>query len=198
MRIGIDLDNTIICYDESFKLVARRYGYVQSNISLGKQAVKDEVLKSKNGQFNWEKLQGLVYGKYIQQAKLYPNFFEFLLAAVSFGGVRLDIVSHKTVFAHHDPKKTNLRSNALEFLTSCGVFNLDAITVKNVHFTNTLDEKIDKIKFLGCELFIDDLNRVFEHPKFPMNCHKILFNSTSNKSGSPLGWKEICNDTFGK
>ena len=92
---------------------------------------------------------------------------------------------------------TNLRSSALEFLTSCGVFDVDAITVKNVHFTNTLDKKIEKIKLLGCEIFIDDLDRVFEHPKFPVNCHKILFNSTSKKFGAPLGWKEICNDLFG-
>ena len=138
-----------------------------ANINSGKLAVKDEVLRNENGQYNWEKLQGLVYGKYIQQAKLYPNFLKFLLSAVSFGDVQLDIVSHKTVFAHHDPAKTNLRSSALEFVTSCGVFDLDAIAVENVQFTNSLDEKIQKIRSLDCEIFIDDLNSVFEHPDFP-------------------------------
>ena len=92
------------------------------------------------------KLQGLVYGKYIQQAKLYPNFLKFLLSAVSFGDVQLDIVSLKTVFAHHDPARQFTIKCTI--LTSCGVFDLDAITVENVHFTNSLDEKIQKIRSL--------------------------------------------------
>ena len=196
MRIGIDLDNTIICYEESFGSVARKYGYVQSNISLGKQAVKDEVLKNKNGQFNWERLQGLVYGRYLQQAKLYPNFLKFLIEAVSLGDVQIDIVSHKTVFAHHDPLKTNLRSSALKFLRDSRVFDVGAISFKNVHFTSTLDDKVAKIQALGCEIFIDDLNIVFEHYDFPETCRKILFNGISEESHGLCGWRQVSNDIF--
>ena len=136
MRIGIDLDNTIICYQESFKSVARKYGYVCCNINSGKLAVKDEVLRNENGQYNWEKLQGLVYGKYIQQAKLYPNFLKFLLSAVSFGDVQLDIVSHKTVL--HVICQDKFTIKCARILTSCG---LTRCYHSQKYFTNSLMKK---------------------------------------------------------
>ena len=58
------------------------------NINSGKLAVKDEVLKMKTANTSGKNYKGS-FMKYIQQAKLYPNFLKFLLSAVSFGDVQL-------------------------------------------------------------------------------------------------------------
>ena len=93
--------------------------------------------------------------------------------------MQIDIVSHKTVFAHHDPLKTNLRSSALEFLRDSRVFDVGAISFKT--FTSrALDDKVAKIQALGCEIFIDDLNIVFEHYDFQKHAAKFYLTVFKN------------------
>ena len=43
MKIGIDFDNTIVCYDEIFNDVALKLGYIQNNKHLNKSQVKKKI-----------------------------------------------------------------------------------------------------------------------------------------------------------
>ena len=45
MRIGIDLDNTLICYDRAFQRVAREEGLLPASFEGNKAAVKRALLE---------------------------------------------------------------------------------------------------------------------------------------------------------
>ena len=81
LRIGLDFDNTIANYDQAFPEVARILGYETNNLNatLNKRELKLELLKQSDGDTAWQKVQGLVYGKYIDLASLYPGVCEFVL-----------------------------------------------------------------------------------------------------------------------
>ena len=60
MRIGIDFDNTIACYDDTFNEIAVDLQLLPSHIHRDKQQVKADLLKRPGGMKNWQKLQGQV------------------------------------------------------------------------------------------------------------------------------------------
>ena len=77
IRIGIDLDNTIISYDKAFQLAAITSGLVDENCKLNKKAIRDLIRKKPDGEFDWQKLQGYVYGEGIVDAVLFPECIVF-------------------------------------------------------------------------------------------------------------------------
>ena len=42
-RIGIDFDNTIVCYDDVFHEVAREQGLIPNDLPANKGAVRDHL-----------------------------------------------------------------------------------------------------------------------------------------------------------
>ena len=177
MRIGIDLDNTIIFYDNAFLAAALERGLVPYDFVGTKQQVRDHIRRLPNGETEWQKLQGYVYGQGIAGAKLFDGVQDFLRAH------EVVIVSHKTEFGHYDETKTNLREAALAFLR---VQNIHT----PVHFASTRGEKVNIIASLGLEWFIDDLVEVFEEPHFPRDVQKILFHTADTPA--PLGDWQVC------
>ena len=107
VRIGIDFDNTIICYDKVFAAVARQRGLVPEGWEGLKTDVRDHLRSRAGGEFAWQGLQGFVYGKGIGGAEIYPGVREFLTACRQ-AGSKVYIVSHKTRFGHQDPDHTDL------------------------------------------------------------------------------------------
>lgn len=196
-HIGIDLDNTIICYDQSFLKVAKDYNLIKESVDFSKPMLKEYLINSTNGQYNWEKLQGLVYGKEINQAKLFEGFVEFIDQINRLKHMKVTIISHKTVTAHHDPELTPLREMALSFLEKNNVLSTERIDIKQVHFCSSLDEKIERIRYFNCDVFIDDLIDVFNHKNFPKSCLAILFKGQNNSMITRHSWGEILNDFFG-
>ena len=145
--------------------------------NAAKSFVKKHLLTLDNGQYKWESLQGLVYGKFIHYAEIFPGVVNFL-AHCQRRGHKVLFVSHKTEFGHYDKSKTSLRKAALNFLEENNFFS-DAygIKKKDVYFSNTRQCKVDKISELNCDYFIDDLLEVFEEPHFPKKTKRILFNN---------------------
>src|SRR6267378_1687150 len=105
MRIGLDLDNTLICYDEAFLRVGKEEGLLPASFEGNKAAVKRALLAEQPDGYLWESLQGLVYGRRIDAAMLFDGVAEFLEKCRRHGGT-IAIVSHKTELAHHDPHLT--------------------------------------------------------------------------------------------
>ena len=120
MRIGIDLDNTIIDYSEAFQYGARKFKYVPNDWEGDKLTIRKTLNSMPEGEKYWRKLQGQVYGNYIHKAKLYKGVKEFLLSVKNYYIV---VVSNKTRYGYNDSKKIELREVPMKFLCSNGIWN---------------------------------------------------------------------------
>jgi hypothetical protein len=182
--IGIDFDNTLICYDEIFHSVAVREGWISPAVPSQKKAIRDAIQNSREGDSRWQQLQTLAYGIAIDQARLYegvPLFFQ----ACRKRGLSVFIVSHKTETAWLHQQPVQLRQQALQWMQSRGFFAPEGFGLKpeQVYFESSRSEKISRIRALRCTHFIDDLAEVFAEPSFPPSVAKILFAPTTNTAG---------------
>ena len=81
MLIGLDFDNTVICYDAVFLDAAKKRGLLPASFVGTKQQVRDTIRLAPGGEIEWQKLQGYVYGAGIGGAKLFPGVDAFLRRA---------------------------------------------------------------------------------------------------------------------
>lgn len=201
VRIGIDFDNTIICYDKVFAAVARQRGLVPEDWEGVKTDVRDHLRSREGGEQAWQGLQGYVYGKGIGGAEVYPGVREFL-AACRQAGAKVYIVSHKTRYGHQDPDSTDLREAARSWLRETGLIDVAdaALSADDVYFENTQAGKVDRLASLKLDVFIDDLADVFEQPHFPTTTRSILFTRSQRPYPArckPIAtWADIHHEVF--
>ena len=176
MLIGIDFDNTIARYDSVFTMKAKKEGLVTSDWQGTKQDLKQKLYSIQDGGRIWQKIQGQVYGPYMYMAELFPGVARFLLRC-KLQGHTVFIVSHKTKYGHFDSTKTPLRQAALDWMHAKGFFDEFAIHRENIFFADTRYGKVEKIRDLSLDVFIDDLEEVFAEDNFP-NIKKILFSNS--------------------
>jgi hypothetical protein len=172
MRIGLDLDNTIICYDTSFHRAALEMGLLSATVGAAKGEVKAWV-QGRHGNDVWTELQGEVYGPRLQAAVPYEGALEFARQCRG-AGHSVCIVSHKTQFAARGGR-VDLREAALEWLCRHGWFAAGGVEHADVEFLDTRAEKVAAIERRGCEIFIDDLPEVFQESGFPTATTRFLF-----------------------
>jgi hypothetical protein len=202
MRIGIDLDNTLIDYESVFHALAHRRGLIEHGFTGGRDAIRGLARATPDGDVEWQRLQGAVYGKGIRDAVLYDGAGAFLRRARALG-CEIAIVSHKTEFATYDPDRVNLREAAIAWLERQGFFRADgfAIPAENLTFAATRAEKIARIRDLGVGFFIDDLPEVLEDPDFPSAVTGILFTrgrlASSAYPRALAHWRDIAEMVFG-
>ena len=202
-RIGIDFDNTIACYDQAFNDVASLLGLKSDDQPASKIDVKTLVLKRVNGDLDWQRLQGQVYGKYMLLAKVFAGFHEFLYLS-KLRGHEVFVVSHKSEFGHFDKEFVPLRDQAFLWLTSNMILQQNEFTLskENIVFEATREDKVRRIRDLACTHFIDDLPEVFEEPLFPDNVQKIWFcpsGAGEKELAIPAvgSWRELTNELHG-
>ncbi len=174
MVIGVDFDNTIICYDQAFHQAARAAGLVGPGIPVSKRAVRDAVRQGPGGDLAWQELQFQVYGPRIRQSRPAQGALDFL-GRCSRERIPVFVISHKTEFASRDPGGLSLRQAALDWLEAEGFFRGGALAPGSVRFGATRAEKLAHIRATGCTLFIDDLEEVFREPDFPPQVRGILY-----------------------
>ena len=199
--IGLDFDNTIACYDGVFSSEAKIKGLVQNEWKGTKQDLKLLLNALNDGEIIWQAMQGKVYGPSMHKATLFPGVARFLLRC-KLQSHKVFIVSHKTKYGHFDKTKTLLRKASLDWMDSKGFFEDSrfGISRKNIFFANTQKEKIEKIKSLNLDIFVDDLEEIFLDHDFP-KIKKILFsNSSSNEHHVELcnNWTDIENTSIGE
>ena len=200
MRIGLDLDNTLVCYERVFLLEAKRQGLLPELWSGSKQEIKQQIISQYNGEKLWQTLQGQVYGPCMEQAELFPGVARFLMRCKELEA-QVFIVSQKTKFGHFDPTKTPLRKTAINWMTSKGFFNpaIFGLDEGRVFFFDTRREKVRHITSLELDAFVDDLEEVFLEEEFP-DLTRILFNTKpkSQKYDAVSGsWIDIGNHLLG-
>src|SRR2546430_10771958 len=95
MRIGLDLDGTIVVYDDVFhRHAVERFG-LPPRVPPEKKAVRDWLRANAAGESGWIELQRIVYGLRIVEATPAPGVEDFLSACRD-AGIDLSIISHKT------------------------------------------------------------------------------------------------------
>lgn len=193
MRIGIDFDNTIICYDDVFCQIAKNWQWIPLDWQGSKQQIRDIIQARKEGDIGWQRLQGKVYGEFISQAKMFAGFKEFIITCNLNPNVEIFIVSHKTEYGHFDEKRIPLRDVSRQWLCEQGLFEKGSARIQEAHvfFETTREEKIQRIRSLQCTHFIDDLPQVLTHPLFPREIKRFLFQPDPQ---SEIANEKIVND----
>ena len=189
MKIGIDFDNTIACYDESLQVLAAKI-----NVPLGIKREKREIrdyLRAENREDEWTKMQGELYGPGMQHATVYENFIEACEWLKS-KGVELCIISHRSKFPYLG-ERHDLHKYAIEWLRKKTIAG-KLIEEKNIYFLETLDEKIKKINDEKPDIFIDDLIEVINHHNLSKQILGKLFspNRIRNLDSKVVSnWKDV-------
>lgn len=198
MRVGIDLDNTMICYDQAFLRVGKEEGLLPPSFEGNKAAVKRALVAERPDGYLWESLQGLVYGRRIDAATLFDGVARFIETCRARADV-VAVVSHKTELAHHDPHLTDLRAAALQWMESNRFFDGAGLGLgrQDVYFEGTRDDKVRRIRALECDVFVDDLAEVLAHADMPTTCRKILFGSEPQSEFEQYAsWDEVRDALF--
>ena len=179
MIIGVDLDNTIINYEKSFYKVALKEKLINKSYEYKGRLKLKKYIEKKENKKKWMEIQGLVYGKFIKFAEINQGFCKFLRLS-KLRNIKIYIISHKTEFPYFN-NQISLRKKSLEWLKLQKIFSKKYnLNKKNLFFTNNRKEKIEKIKLLKCDIFIDDLKLILQNIYFPKNCKKIHFSQTKN------------------
>jgi hypothetical protein len=76
MIIGLDFDNTIVCYDHIIHSAALERGLIPTHIRVSKNSIRD-YLRGQDKDDLWTELQGYVYGPGLKDALPYPGVKEF-------------------------------------------------------------------------------------------------------------------------
>jgi len=172
--IGLDLDNTIIDYERAFAPVAEEIGLIPKGTGLASKEEIKATLRGAAGEEAWMRLQGQIYGRYIERATPYPGVADFISAVISRGG-RVVIISQKTRFGHFDAAGIDLHEAALGWLDRRGFFTRDGLDRADVYFEETRSAKLARIAETGCDVFVDDLPEIFCDPAFPKTAGKLWF-----------------------
>lgn len=177
--IGIDLDNTIACYDEAIAILAKEMLEIPEGLPRTKIELRN-YLRAIGREKEWTAFQGAIYGPGMKFAKPFDGAIRTLEKLVE-QGYRLNIVSHRSLRPYAGPSH-DLHTAAREWISrnlkTAGLFqSLEENEAKtgSVSLLTTREAKIARIAELGCAAFLDDLPEVLGAPGFPTNTVGILF-----------------------
>lgn len=191
IKLGIDLDNTIICYDELiYKLAKNKFSKLNLNKNLkSKNIIKSEIINKYNNE-EWTKLQGLIFSEKLKYASLFDDFYNAIEELKNYYDIY--IISHKTKYPSIG-KKINLRNASKKFLKNNNISYCknELIKSENIFFANTKKEKIEIIKKNKIDIFIDDLDEILKN--LPKNIYKIHFSKNKLQFKNLFTWKKIKN-----
>ncbi len=184
VRIGIDFDNTIVCYDTLFRRVALEHGLIPADLPNSKGAVRDH-LRAAGKEDRWTAMQGEVYGKRMSEAHAFPGVLGCIARLVRLQ-IPVFIVSHKSHYPYLGPKY-DLHESALAWLVKQGAFDPAMVGLgrEHVFFELTKQAKLQRIASLGCTHFVDDLPELLGDPEFPQGVLRLLFDPNDQHAIEP-------------
>jgi hypothetical protein len=182
MHIGVDFDNTIVCYDPLFHKVAREKNLIPAEVPVNKSDVRNYLRRIGN-EDAWTEMQGYVYGARMAEAAPYPGVMDFFEACRA-AGIRISIISHKSLHPFLG-EQYDLHRAAIAWLGQQGFFGEAKIGLPRdrVFFELTKAAKLERIGRCGCTHFIDDLPEFLAEAAFPANVQRILFDSNNLYAG---------------
>ncbi len=174
MLIGVDFDNTIVCYDGVFHRAALEKGWIGPNTPRTKEQVRDAMRQSGREE-DWIELQGYVYGARMHDADAFQGAREFFNHARQ-RQIDVCIVSHRTLRPFKGPGY-HLHQAGRAWLEAQGFHDSAELGLPRdrVFFELTKQDKLARIAARGCTHFIDDLPEFLSEPEFPDGVERILF-----------------------
>jgi hypothetical protein len=182
MRIGVDFDNTIVCYDRLFHRAAVDRSLIPVTLPMDKESVRN-YLRQLGREDEWTELQGLVYGERINEAEPFPGVAAFFLECRR-QEIPVYVVSHKTRWPVRGPR-VDLHQAARGWLESHRFHDNTGIglAADRVLFAETKQGKLQTIGDLNCTHFIDDLPEFLLEPDFPAGVERMLFDPWNRYAG---------------
>lgn len=188
--IGVDFDNTIVCFDTIFHRAAVEKSLVPAGLPPSKTSIRDH-LRREGREDAWTELQGYVYGVKIHEADPFPGVLEFFSRCRDLG-IRTLVISHKTRHPFLGPRY-DLHEAARKWLKDR---DFAGLTPDRVFLETTKADKLGRIGSEGCDWFIDDLPEFLAESAFPPSAFPILFDpnndhpahTATRRAGS---WAEI-------
>jgi hypothetical protein len=170
--VGIDFDNTLVCYDDVLRRLATERALSTLPTGWSKRSIRDR-LRAAGREEAWTELQALAYGTRINEATPFPGAQDFI-DRCGRAGVDIYVISHKTErpYAGGD---VNLRVAARDWLATNGFFGGGGLAPERVYFEATREQKIARIEQVGCTHFIDDLVEFLAEPGLRPDLVRILF-----------------------
>ncbi|MCZ6679500.1 MAG: haloacid dehalogenase-like hydrolase [Candidatus Poribacteria bacterium] len=173
-RIGVDFDNTIICYDKLFHRVACEQSLIPADLPATKRHVRD-CLRQCGKEDAWTEMQGYVYGARMHNAVPFPGVLGFF-ARCRVERISACIISHKTRYPYRGPRY-DLHRCARDWLKHHGFYDQNRIGLSSdqIYFEPTRRDKHSRIAEVGCSHFIDDLPEFLTALEFPSDVVLLLF-----------------------
>ncbi len=175
MRLGLDFDNTIVCYDELFHRLAAERSLVPpptGGVCWSKSQVRDH-LRAAGREDDWTRLQGEAYGPRIVEASPFPGVLDFI-SLCRRESIPVFVISHKTkrpfIGEPHD-----LHAAAIHWLEHHGFFAPALLSRGDVFLEETKERKLARIAKQRCSHFVDDLAEILNDPAFPAGVGRVLF-----------------------
>jgi hypothetical protein len=194
MRIGLDFDNTIVCYDQAIALQAEELFELPEDVPPTKVGLRDH-LRAAGRESEWTAFQGELYGPGMRYAQPFEGAIATMQQLVA-EGHELMIISHRSRRPYAGPPHdlhAAARGWVAKNLQSNGLFNGDGSVI---NFLETWDQKLTCISDLCCRAFLDDLPEVLQSQAFPAQAVGILFDP-SGAAAFPSGrllikaWPEL-------
>ena len=194
MRIGLDFDNTIVCYDQAITKLTEELFELPVEVPRTKLGLRDH-LRAAGREPEWTAFQGELYGPGMRYAEPFEGAIVTMQQLVA-EGHELVIVSHRSRKPYaglpHDLHAA-AKGWVVERLQSYGLFNGEGSVV---NFLETREEKVACISELSCLAFLDDLPEVLQAPGFPAQTIGILFNPSVEGADTPgchliAAWPEL-------
>lgn len=202
-HIGLDLDNTIVCYDGLFHRIALQAGEIPPELPVHKTAVRDH-LRAQGRDPAFTEMQGLAYGPRMGEAQPFDGVIHFIGLAQSLD-IQVSIVSHKTRHPLAGPKH-DLHEAARAWIDQHlrDMSGHALLTVGQVFLEPSKEAKWQRIAALGCDVFVDDLPEILLAPQFPVATRRIWFapaTQASESAGEALerfdSWAAIADAVLG-
>jgi len=175
MRIGLDFDNTIVCYDEAIACLADKLFDLPDDIPRTKLGLRD-YLRNEDREKDWTAFQGELYGPGMIYAQPFEGAIEIMQELVA-SGHELVIVSHRSFKPYAGPPH-DLHLAAKRWITNrlqtSGLFH-NVNGQYHAHFLETREQKLAMISDLDLNIFLDDLPEVLASSRFPQSTTPVLF-----------------------
>ncbi len=177
MIIGLDFDNTIVCYDKAIAILAEEQFDLPDDLPRTKLAIRDH-LRGLGREADWTRFQGELYGPGMIHAEPFPHAVEVCRELSALGHMVL-IISHRTRFPFLG-LRYDLHSFANAWLETHfpGILGTPA-------FRETKAEKMDHIRSVACDIFLDDLPEILGDQRFPGQTFGVLF----KPNDEPITWE---------
>ena len=150
MKVAIDIDHTILCYDDLLKEAANLEN-VEDPFS-NKEELKKIIEEKYDWPQKWINIQGHLYGKLIHKAPLKNGAYDCLNELKE--EITIELVSHKSLKSLCG--RYELQAEAVKRLTDLGVTEL----IKDIKFFETKREKLDYLNKSSFNIVIDDLSEI--------------------------------------